>query len=843
MSTTVTPRDLRLARQLSGVVVMATSVVFVGWYSGIEQLTTLVPGFASMKPNTALCLLLLALLPWVGRRSHFPVLPAVVLTLTSVTAVELALGVHTWVDRLLLGIDLRGIDPQMAPVTAFCLIMLSVSAIAGSYRRDRLLQATAVLALFAAYVALIGYLYGASILYGVGAYSSIALPSAVSITLLASARLVLAPGGTWMALLRDAGPAGSMVRSLAPFLVLGPPVLGFLRLVGQRRGWYDTPFGVAILVTVLTVTSMSLLFRTARHVGAAARARDEAALDLAHLNRDLELRVQEQTSEVVRMSAHLRAAFAASPFGSALADAEGRIEQVNEELMALVGRRRDQLVGCAVQDLFDDDHADTDRALREALVAGDGGRYQVERRLRSTDRGICWVVVHVSAVMMGDQPGGLLFKFQDVTRRKAAEERANFLAFHDSLTGLPNRALLMDRLQQSQHQVCRTRRGVGVLFLDLDRFKIINDSLGHDAGDQVLCEVARRLLGNARSGDTVARLGGDEFVVVCPNMDSEAEVRDIARKLHAALALPWAHDGHDVVISASIGIAFGEGHEDPESLVHRADQAMYRAKQGGRSRYEVFDDDLRAHLDARMDIELGLRGAVERGEIETWFQPIVELATGRPVATEALARWRRPEHGLVLPGDFITVAEEVELIAEIGGSVLDRACLAAACLPEHLSVSVNVSAKQFVHGDFQARVATALELSGLDPSRLWLELTEGAVIEAVDSAARSFQSLRASGVKLAIDDFGIGYSSFVRLRQFDVDVLKMDRTFTAGLADVPRDRELAGTMISMGHALGLAIVAEGIETTTQRDILEELGCDLGQGYLYSRVSPVAAPAA
>ncbi|WP_182378595.1 bifunctional diguanylate cyclase/phosphodiesterase [Nocardioides sp. WS12] len=835
--------DIRLARQFGGVVAVATFLVLVGWYAGVEQLTTLVPGFASMKPNTALCLLLLALVPWFhpshGRVTTF--LAATVLAIASITAVELALTAHWWIDRVLPGIDLRGNDPQMAPVTACCLILLSVSAIAGSFGGQRLRQGPALLAIAAADVALVGYLYGASTLYGVGAYSSIAIPTAISIALLGATLLVLVPEGPAMTLLRDRGPAGKMVRSLAPFLLIGPPALGFLRLLGQRRGWYDTTFGVAILVSVLTVVSLLLLFRTARQVRVAALARDEAAAELEALNEGLEDRVREQTSEAHRLAAQFEATFTASPIGGAFTTPDGVVRLANDELVALVRRTRVELVGNDVQDMFDDEHAARDLALREALLDGAEGGYPMERRLRTADNDVRWVLVHVAVVKEADQISGLLYKLQDVTRRKAAEDRANFLAFHDSLTTLPNRTLLMDRLQQALHQGARSGRGVGLLFLDLDRFKTVNDSLGHDAGDEVLREVGRRLQAAARAGDTVARIGGDEFIVVCPNISSEDDVIPVATKLHEILARPWSYQGHDVPLGGSIGIAYGVAHDDPELLMRKADQAMYRAKAGGRSRYEVFDDDLRAHLDARLETELGLRGAVEREEIETWFQPVVDLANGRCVATEALVRWRRPGHGLVMPGDFIGVAEEDDLIKEIGGHVLTSACRAVAPLPDLLCVSVNVSARQFVHGDFQAEVAAALLASGLDPSRLWLELTEGAVIEAVDSAARSFQSLRATGVKLAIDDFGTGYSSFIQLRHFEVDIVKIDKTFTAGLAHSARDRELVGTMISMGHSLGLQVVGEGVETIAQRDILLDLGCDLGQGYLFSMASPAVAP--
>jgi diguanylate cyclase (GGDEF)-like protein len=461
--------------------------------------------------------------------------------------------------------------------------------------------------------------------------------------------------------------------------------------------------------------------------------------------------------------------------------------------------------------------------------------------MRRDDEKETWVKVSIAEINEGESTGGLLYQLEDITARRLAEARVEHLAFHDPLTNLPNRLLLLDRLNQALLQAARHGQGVAVLFIDLDRFKFVNDSLGHHAGDAVLTEVGSRLRLHARSTDTVSRIGGDEFVVICPDVGSNRDVHKIADALQKAIAEPILVGDQVASVDASIGIAFGLGHDDAESLLRNADQAMYLAKGRGRARYEVFDDDLRGRIERRLDTELALRDAVHLGEIETWFQPIVDLQQQTVVATEALARWRRPEQGLVFPGEFIAIAEEVGLIKGIGTTVLGQACQAAASLNGRMAVSVNVSPRQFVQDDFGAVVKRALSESGLRPDQLWLELTESAVLDAIDSAARTFQELRSLGVRLAIDDFGTGYSSFTHLKAFTVDLLKIDLTFIRDLERSEHDRAIVEGILRLADSLNLDVVAEGIETTGQRDLLTEMGCRFGQGYLFSRPGPQASP--
>jgi diguanylate cyclase (GGDEF)-like protein/PAS domain S-box-containing protein len=548
---------------------------------------------------------------------------------------------------------------------------------------------------------------------------------------------------------------------------------------------------------------------------------------------------EELARELAAARGRFAAAFASSPLGTALTDLDGTVQEANRLLPGLTNTRPQDIIGTCVDALFDDERTHEDAGLRAALLAGHGASYQLERRLRRIGA-TCWVQVSVALVQDDAGPCGFLFQLEDVTHRKLAEQRAQHLALHDALTHLPNRLLLLDRMQQALSHASRSGRGVGALFIDLDRFKLINDTHGHEAGDVVLAEVAHRLRRCARAGDTVARLGGDEFIVVCPDVGSERDVLQVAAVLREAVAHPIEIPGGQAVVDASIGIAFGVGHDDPEVLLRQADQAMYRAKDRGRARYEVFDDDLRSHVNDRLDTELCLRGATERGELETWYQPIISLCSGEVVANEALARWRRPGRGVIDPVDFIQVAEEAGLIRELGSTVLRQACTTTAKERGH-AVSVNVSPRQFVRADFQRLVEETLALTGLAPDRLWLELTERAVVDAIDYAARSFQSLRDSGVRIAIDDFGTGFSSFAHLKGFTVDLVKVDRAFVRDLMESEHDQALVEGMIEMAHALHMEVVAEGVETTAQRDLLRQLGCGYAQGFLFAEPSPVVVP--
>ncbi|TFC88005.1 phosphodiesterase [Cryobacterium sinapicolor] len=543
-------------------------------------------------------------------------------------------------------------------------------------------------------------------------------------------------------------------------------------------------------------------------------------------------------------AARFEAAFASSPLGTAIVTVDGQIVAANKRLLGLAGRT-DTLVAEQIETIFMPAENGDDDLPEGAGQGAASTRQRLDRRMRHGGNQDTWVkvsIAEIAEIFEGDQAGGLLYQVEDITARRLAEARVEHLAFHDPLTNLPNRLLLLDRLKQALLQASRRSRGVAVLFIDLDRFKFVNDSLGHHAGDAVLTEVAIRLRQSIRASDTVSRIGGDEFVVICPDVGGSEDVHRIADSIQASIARPIMIGDQIASVDASIGIAFGLGHDDAEVLLRNADQAMYLAKDRGRARYEVFDDDLRYRIHQRLDSELALRDAVDLGEIETWYQPIVDLQNHTVVATEALARWRRPERGLVMPGDFIALAEEVGLIKGIGSTVLGQACRAATALEQGMAVSVNVSARQFVQDDFGDVVKRVLAESGLPPERLWLELTESAVLEAIDSAARTFQELRGVGVRLAIDDFGTGYSSFTHLRAFTVDLLKIDLTFIRDLESSDHDRAIVEGILRLADSLNLDVVAEGIETASQRDLLRGMGCRYGQGYLFSKPAPSAYPA-
>ncbi|MDJ0354001.1 GGDEF and EAL domain-containing protein [Pseudarthrobacter sp. PH31-O2] len=566
--------------------------------------------------------------------------------------------------------------------------------------------------------------------------------------------------------------------------------------------------------------------------------RDEGTVTghLASITDVTALRAAEESATAAR--ARFEAAFAWSPLGTAIVSLDGRVLEANRRLFDLTGRSTGVLDE-SIEAVF----MPLETVGQDALPAGllEGSRQRMDRRMRRSDAEETWVKVSVAEIHEGKHVGGLLYQLEDITARRLAEARVEHLAFHDPLTNLPNRLLLLDRLAQAFLQAGRHGKGVAVLFIDLDRFKVVNDSLGHHSGDLVLTEVADRLRRGTRASDTVARLGGDEFVVVCPDVDSRQDVARLADELQKSIALPILIGEHIASVDASIGIAFGVGDDDPESLLRNADQAMYLAKDHGRARYEVFDDELRGRVAQTLDTQMSLRSAVDLGQIETWYQPIVDLRNQTVVATEALARWRRPERGLVLPGDFIAIAEETGLIKQIGSTVLNQACRAAAALDGAMAVSVNVSPRQFARDDFGAVVKQALSISGLPPERLWLELTESAMIEAIGSAAKMFHELRDIGVRLAIDDFGTGYSSLSHLRAFDIDLLKVDITFVRDIETSAHDRAVVEGVIRLADSLKLEVVAEGIETTGQLDLLLKMGCRFGQGYLFSRPSPDVSP--
>ena len=432
---------------------------------------------------------------------------------------------------------------------------------------------------------------------------------------------------------------------------------------------------------------------------------------------------------------------------------------------------------------------------------------------------------------------------RDITSRKQLESQLAYQALHDPLTGLANRALFHDRVEHALAGLERVGGRLAVLFLDLDDFKTVNDSLGHTEGDRLLAAVAARFLNATRGCDTVARLGGDEFAVLLESVGSDSDVITVAERIASSLRSPVMLDDKPVPVSASMGIARAGDADGVDELLRNADVAMYTAKTAGKGRYAIFAPEMHKSLVDRMALESDLRDGIARGELRLMFQPIVDLSTGRLAAAEALVRWQHPTRGLLAPNVFIPMAEDTGLIVPLGRWVIGEACRQAAGwqapspLDDRPTVTVNLSGRQFQHADLVRDVAAALAASALEPNRLVLEITETVIMRDVDTTLARLLELKALGVRLAIDDFGTGYSSLGSLRRFPIDVLKIDKAFVDGITLGGNDAALARTIIALGDMLSLRTVAEGIEDSHQFRALRELGCELGQGFLFAKPQP------
>jgi diguanylate cyclase len=529
------------------------------------------------------------------------------------------------------------------------------------------------------------------------------------------------------------------------------------------------------------------------------------------------------------------------------ADATGRIVSWNTAAERLLGYGADEVLGRPLTILIPEELREAhERGLDRFLSSGEArilGR-TVELEAVRAD-GTTFPIEMALSTWTSDEGRFFTGVIRDIIERRSVQEKLAHQALHDPLTGLPNRALVLDRIGQALARSARHDWSVAVLFFDVDRFKVVNDSLGHSVGDALLVLVVERLQSLLRPGDTMSRLGGDEFLLVCEEVHGLDQARHLADRLTEALRSPFVVAGREMFATASVGIAVGRAPDaSPDSLMRDADAAMYRAKERGRARYEVFDAEMRAQALRRLNTEHAMPRALERNEFRILYQPIVSLETGTMTGVEALVRWEHPEHGLITPSEFVPIAEDNGLIVPLGSWVLREAMEQAAewhrAHPSRgdLHVTVNLSARQLQDPGLPFAVATSLDELQMDPGALTLEITESVLMHDRDISLARLLDLKFLGVRLAIDDFGTGYSSLAYLQRFPLDVLKVDKAFVDGVARGPEESALAAAIIRLGHTLHLRTVAEGVESPSQVAHLRRLGCQEAQGYLFAR--PLAA---
>jgi diguanylate cyclase (GGDEF)-like protein/PAS domain S-box-containing protein len=666
---------------------------------------------------------------------------------------------------------------------------------------------------------LIGFatMFLADIVWSVAKISGHYLPGALQDVLYVGCYVPLAAAGREQMRVRPARVVPSVSDSLAQSLPYAAILTAFLVLVSFTHGDIGSPATVMTIVvfglTLLVMVRQALVLREdalTRERRAARMVEDRYASLIAN------------ASDVIM-----------------IVGVDGGLRFASPASKRTLGLSSEDVAGKNLLDLWAGDDCERLRTfLTEVAATPRGAVGPVELRI---ERGSNRYVLEIVGSNLTEDPAvqGLALNFRDISERKALEEQLRQLAFHDPLTLLANRNLFRDRVQHSLTLALRSQHQVAVLFLDLDNFKNVNDSLGHDAGDRLLQAVAQRLVKSTRFSDTVARLGGDEFAILLEEIATIADVERLAASLIENLEQPFTHNAREVRVSVSIGIAFSTFEVGAEELLSKADIAMYHAKAAGKNRFVTFEPQMQELLHERLRLEADIGRAVANEEFFVEYQPIVDLGTRSLLGVEALLRWRHPELGVLMPARFIQVAEECGQIITLGRWVLGRACRelhlwsASIAGGASLRVAVNISGRHLQHGDLVRDVAHALEESGLESGNLVIELTESTIMHNTEANLERLRQLKALGVRLAIDDFGTGYSSLSYLHRFPIDILKIDHSFVNRLTNTYNGPELARAVIMLGETLGLDTVAEGIELEPQVAALLSLGCVAGQGFLFA----------
>jgi diguanylate cyclase (GGDEF)-like protein/PAS domain S-box-containing protein len=861
------------AKIASAVVALTGALVMIGWIVDSGMLQSFSPGSWAIKFNAGIGLLLSGISLWLV--SAYPanrvaqwfsgIASALVAAIGAVTLTQYANDAGFRIDEFFFleyGASLAHYPGRMEAIAAIIFILLGIALLlVNANVRSCWIEGLTMIAMFNALIPAIGYLYGASSLYRIPYYGAVAFPITMAFILLCAGILSVRPDRGLMALLTNKSAGGITARRLLPAAFFIPLAIDRLQYLGQKAGLYDATFGLVLLTLSSMIIFTILIAWNARLLLQLDMQRDRAENTLRKALEKLGSNVQALSEANARLQAeiadrhaaegrlfheHERAEVTLKSIGDGVitTDTDGKVVYLNPAAERMSGWTNADAAGLPITEVFKIIDPVTRQPVTQpidlALHHNEIARLPSNRILVHRDGGES--AVDDSCAPIHDPEGrviGTAVVFHDISAVQAMSLRMTHLAQHDALTDLPNRLLLNDRLSQAIALALHHDKKIAVLLLDLDRFKHVNDTLGHAVGDRLLQEIAKRIKGCMRETDTVSRQGGDEFIILLQDASDTIGAARAATQLLKLIAQPYSIDGHEVHISGSIGISIcPDDGEDSETIIKHADAAMYQAKTQGRNKYQFFTRGINERAVKRFALEGSLRRALARKESSLHYQPKIDVATGAVVGAEALLRWPARTKELASPAQFIPIAEESGLIIPIGEWVLRNACeqnrawQAAGYAP--IPIAVNVSAVQFKEKNFADLVSRVLAETGLQPRYLELELTESVTMQDLEFTISLLESLKQMGVGLAIDDFGTGYSSLSYLKRFPIDTLKIDRSFVQDIATDPDGAAIIRAIISMGKSLNQKVIAEGVETPEQFEFLRDQGCDQIQGYYFSK---------